>query len=136
MAKHLSEKDIADIVGLIDSWHFDVKLTWEKLCEQMSSRLGLSHSRQTIQSYHRIKKSFQDKKNELRSDDAKAPKTPASLSIAANKIARLEAENIRLKKENNELLSQFVIWQYNAYAHGISIAQLNTPLPKKKDRYS
>ena len=72
----------------------------------------------------------------MRSDDAKAPKTPASLSIAANKIARLEAENIRLKKENNELLSQFVIWQYNAYAHGISIAKLNTPLQKKKDRYS
>lgn len=65
MAKHLSEKDIADIVGLIDSWHFDVKLTWEKLCEQMNTRLGLSHSRQTIQSYHRIKKSFQDKKMNL-----------------------------------------------------------------------
>jgi hypothetical protein len=136
VAKHLSDKDIDDIVKLIDCWHFDVKLTWEKLCEQMRSRLGLTHSRQTIQSFHRIKQSFQDKKHELKNGGAKSPKTPASLSIAASKIARLEAENLRLKRENNELLSQFVIWQYNASSYGISISQLNTPLIEKKDRYS
>ncbi|MDE1237611.1 hypothetical protein [Vibrio aestuarianus] len=136
MAKHLSDKDIADIVELIDSWHFDVKLTWDKLCEQMQSRLRLEHTRQTIQGYHRIKKAFNDKKINLRGGGGKAPKTPASLSIAANKIAKLEAENARLKRENSELLSQFVTWQYNAYAHGVSIPQLNTPLPEKKDRYS
>lgn len=136
MAKHLSDKDIADIVELIDSWHFDVKLTWDKLCDQMRSRLRLEHTRQTIQGYHRIKIAFNDKKINLRGRGGKTPKTPASLSIAANKIARLEAENARLKRENSELLSQFVIWQYNAYAHGVSIPQLNTPLPGKKDRYS
>lgn len=136
MAKHLSEMDISSIVSLIDGWHFDVKLTWEKLCDQMSSRLGLTHSRQTIQGYHRIKKAFQDKKSALKHGEVTSPKTPASLSIAANKIAKLEAENSRLKKENHELLSQFVIWQYNAYAHGVSMPQLNTPLPKKNDRYS
>jgi hypothetical protein len=136
VAKHLSDKNITDITLLIDGWHPDVKLTWEKLCQQMSSRLGLTHSRQTIQGYHRIKKSFQDKKNELKNGKGEPPKTPASLSIAANKIAKLEAENSRLKKENDELLSQFVIWQYNAYAHGVSMPQLNTPLPKKNDRYS
>lgn len=136
MAKHLSDKNITDIVLLIDGWHPDVKLTWEKLCEQMNSKIGLTHSRQTIQSYYRIKKSFQNKKNELKNMGGEPPKTPASLSIAANKIARLEAENSRLKKENDELLSQFVTWQYNAYAHGVSISQLNTPLPKKNDRYS
>ena len=135
MAKHLSDKDIADIVELIDRWHFDVKLTWDKLCEQMQSRLRLEHTRQTIQGYHRIKTAFNDKKINLRGG-GKAPKTPASLSIAANKIARLEVENARLKRENSELLSQFVTWQYNAYAHGVSIPQLNTPLPEKKDRYS
>ena len=59
MAKHLSDKNITDITLLIDGWHPDVKLTWEKLCQQMSSRLGLTHSRQTIQGYHRIKKAFQ-----------------------------------------------------------------------------
>lgn len=136
MAKHLSDKNINDITLLIDGWHPDVKLTWEKLCQQMSSKLGLTHSRQTIQGYHRIKKSFQDKKNELKNGKGEPPKTPASLSIAANKIARLEAENSRLKKENDELLIQFVTWQYNAFAHGVSIPKLNTPLPEKNDRYS
>ncbi len=136
MAKHVSDKNITDITLLIDGWHPDVKLTWEKLCQQMSSRLGLTHSRQTIQGYHRIKKSFQDKKNELKNGKGEPPKIPASLSIAANKIARLEAENSRLKKENDELLIQFVTWQYNAFAHGVSIPQLNTPLSEKNDRYS
>lgn len=136
MAKHLSDKDIADIVGLIDSWNFDVKLTWDKLCEHMKSRLGLTHSRQTIQSYHRIKKAFQAKKNEVKSGVMNAPKIPASLSIAANKIAKLEAENDRLKRENSELLGQFIVWQYNAYARGVSMEQLNMPLPMRKDKYS
>ncbi|HDX8401602.1 TPA: hypothetical protein RQN00_001694 [Aeromonas dhakensis] len=136
MAKHLSDKNINDITSLIDGWHPDVKLTWEKLCEQMRSKLGLTHSRQTIQGYHRIKKAFQDKKNKLKNGKGEPPKTPASLSIAANKIARLEAENSRLKKENDELLIQFVTWQYNAFAHGVSIPLLNTPLPVKNDRYS
>lgn len=135
MAKHLTDKDISDIVELIDSWHFDVKLTWGKLCEQMKSRLQLTHSRQTIQGYHRIKKAFQSKKNEVKNGERESLKPPASLSIAANKIAKLEAENLRLKRENAELLSQFVTWQYNAYAHGISINNLNTPLPEKPRRY-
>lgn len=136
MAKHLSDKDISGIVALIDCWHFDVKLTWDKLCAQMESRLGLAHSRQTIQGYYRIKKAFQDKKRALKNSEENTPKIPPSLSIAANKIAKLEAENTRLKRENSELLSQFVVWQYNAYAHGISIPQLNTPLPERRDRYS
>lgn len=136
MAKHLSDKDIADIVELIDSWHFDVKLTWDKLCEQMQTRLRLEHTRQTIQGYHRIKAAFKDKKNSLRDGGRKVLKTPVSLSFAATKIAKLEAENARLKRENSELLSQFIAWQYNAYAHGISMEQLNMPLPPRKDKYS
>ncbi|WP_318439715.1 hypothetical protein [Photobacterium leiognathi] len=135
MAKHLSDKDIADIVELIDSWNFDVKLTWEKLCEQMKSRLSLEHTRQTIQGYYRIKAAFKEKKISLKNGDGRVSKTPPSLSIAAIKIAKLEAENARLKRENSELLSQFVVWQYNAQLHGISMHQLNTPLAEKKTRY-
>lgn len=42
---------------------------------------------------------------------------PPSMRVAIERINRLEQENERLKRENAGLLQQFVVWQYNAYAH-------------------
>lgn len=42
----------------------------------------------------------------------------------------LKAENERLKRENRDLLQQFVVWQYNAHVHGLSDQNLNKALPK------
>jgi len=42
------------------------------------------------------------------------------MRVAAERIARLERENDRLKRENNELLEQYVVWQYNAHINGLS----------------
>jgi hypothetical protein len=42
------------------------------------------------------------------------------MGVAIERIARLERENERLKRENSELLQQFIVWQYNAHIHGLS----------------
>ena len=55
--------------------------------------------------------------------------TQLSIAVAAQRIKRLEEENVRLKKENELFLEQFVVWQYNAHRNGLSKAQLNDPLP-------
>ncbi len=49
--------------------------------------------------------------------------------MAMQRIARLEAENERLKHENNSLLEQFVVWQYNAHIHGMKDSELNRAQP-------
>jgi hypothetical protein len=130
MAKHLTDKDIHNIVSLLDGWNVETKLTWDGLCELALKRLKISSTRQTIQKPVRIKKAFTDRKKELKSG-FNVPKTPASLSIAAKRIEKLENENERLKKEQSSLLSQFVVWQYNAYANGLTVEQLNRAIPAK-----
>lgn len=130
MAKHLTDKDIHNIVSLLDGWDIESKLTWDNLCELALKRLKISSTRQTIQKPVRIKNAYKDKKKSLRTG-SDVPKTPASLSIAAKRIEKLENENTRLKKEQDSLLAQFVVWQYNAYANGMTIEQLNKAMPAK-----
>lgn len=130
MAKHLTDKDIQNIVLLLDEWDSDSKLTWDNLCELVFKIYKISSTRQTIQKPVRIKTAFKDRKKALKSGQEK-PKVPPSLSIAAKRIEKLENENSRLNKEQGALLAQFVVWQYNAYANGMTVEQLNRAMPAK-----
>jgi DNA-binding transcriptional MerR regulator len=51
------------------------------------------------------------------------------LQVVNERIARLEAENQRLRMENDRLLGQFVRWAYNAYIRGLDEQFLARPLP-------
>jgi len=134
MAKHITDKDIEKVVSLIDQWDDEKKFTWDSLCGLALKRYSITATRQTLQGYSRIKSAYSDKKKDLRDNGKRKLKVPPSLNIAAKRIATLEAENNRLKKEQERLLAQFVVWQYNAYAHGITMDELNRPLPKKDSR--
>lgn len=48
--------------------------------------------------------------------------------MAAQRIDRLTREVERLERENTALLEQFVVWQYNAFTHGLSQEELNKGL--------
>jgi hypothetical protein len=126
MAKHLTAKDIELLVGLIDGW--DGKLTWDALCDEAEGLIGTRPTRQTLNAHARIKSAFGDKKTQQRVG-FKPTKRPQSLTIAAQRIHRLESENQRLKAENSRLLERFVQWQYNAQKRGLSQAVLEDPLP-------
>lgn len=130
MAKHLTDEDIKNIVSLLDEWNSDRKLTWVSLCELSLKKYKIGSTRQTIQKPVRIKKAFKDRKKALKLGQEK-PKIPASLSIAAKRIEKLENENSRLEGESDNLLAQFVVWQYNAYANGMTMEQLNRAMPEK-----
>jgi hypothetical protein len=126
LAKHLSDKDIESIVGIIDG--YAGKLTWDSVCDAAVKVVGKRPTRQSLYSHTRIKNAFKNKKDRLKRGVVDI-KTPPSLKIAGQRISRLEEKNARLKKENDLLLEQFVVWQYNAYRHGLTIEQLNNPLP-------
>ena len=53
MAQHLTDKDIENIVELLDYWPLDQKLTWERLCQAIELQLELvpAPTRQTLQKY-------------------------------------------------------------------------------------
>ena len=126
MAKHLTSKDINILANLIDSW--EGKLGWEALCDAAAPFVGVRPTRQTLNSHAQIKAAFGRKKEQQKTGFA-STKKPMSLSIAAQRIKRLENENDRLKAENASLLERFLKWQYNAYKHGVSQEKLEADLP-------
>lgn len=126
MAKHLSPKDLDMIVGLIDGW--EGKLAWEALCDAIEPLIGSRPTRQTLNSHEKIKSAFTHHKARLKSGFI-STKRPASLSIAEQRIRRLEAENHRLQRENERLLERFMRWQYNAHKFNVSADKLDAPLP-------
>jgi hypothetical protein len=125
LAKHLTDADIEKIIGVIDGW--SGKLGWESLCDAVAPAIGTRPTRQTLSAQKRVKAAFSDKKNRLKGGMAET-KTPPSLAIAGQRIQRLEEENVRLKSENSRLLEQYVVWQYNAYRHGLTEDKLNEAL--------
>lgn len=126
LAKHLTDNDVEQIVGVLDGWRD--KLTWEALCDACLPEIGSKPVRQTLMKFTRIKNAFNACKKRLK-EDIPELRAPPSMRVAIERIARLERENERLKRENAELLQQFVVWQYNAYIRGLSNHELNKPLP-------
>lgn len=126
MARHLRDRDIETVVGLLDGWQG--KLTWAQLCDACKPVLGIRPSRQTLYRYARVKAAYSLTKERLKEADESLA-LPPTIKAAAERLTRLEAENERLKQENENLLEQFVRWQYNAYARGLSDRDLNAPLP-------
>jgi hypothetical protein len=127
MAKHLTQRDIDKILSILDGW--ENKLSWDELCDAAVIHVGKRPTRQSLSSNKQIKEAFGDKKKRLKNVSQEL-KTPSSLTIAAQRIKRLEEQNVRLKNENHRLLEQYVVWQYNAYKYGMDKRKLNEPLPK------
>ncbi|MCF5711034.1 hypothetical protein I9H06_02650 [Pseudomonas tremae] len=126
MAKHLSTRDLDLIVTVIDTW--EGKLGWEALCDAVKPIIGTRPTRQTLSTHQRIKDAYAHQKARLKSGFV-STKRPASLSIAEQRIRRLEAENNRLQRENNLLLERFMRWQYNAHKFNVSAEKLDASLP-------
>ena len=80
MAKHLTDNDIEAIVEYLDEWDLSKNVTWEKLCIALDEDLGISHTRQTLQSHDRIKGAFDELKLHLRGKKKRGGKVLPTLS--------------------------------------------------------
>lgn len=128
MAKHLSPSEIRLAISFI--YGFDgSNLTWDGICDALLPLIGRRPTRQSLSTHREIATAYKHRKQKLKTAEPQVPK-PASLSIAAQRIKRLEAEVSDLKNTNALLLEQFLVIQYNAYKHGLKESQLTFPLPK------
>jgi hypothetical protein len=128
LAKHLTKLDVEAILNIIHA-HDSGKLTWEDICDAAEAIVGKRPTRQSLSANKVIKEAYKAKKVSLKLSVPSKPK-PSSLTAAADRIARLQSENDTLKRKNDSLLEQFVVWQYNSYKRGIKEHQLNAPLPR------
>jgi hypothetical protein len=128
-ARNLSPKDVADIVGTLDGW--TGKLSWESLIDAVERRKHARYTRQALYRHEQVRLAFTSRKKALsgqQSEDDPGEQSP-ELRAALERKARLEAENARLRAENDSLLEQFARWAYNAHTRGLDKAFLNRPLP-------
>lgn len=128
-AKNLEDADIAQIVEMLDGW--SGKLSWDLLIDAIEKRRYMRYTRQALHKHERIRLAYSLRKKSLSSaEDAKEIHYASpELQIANERIARLTAENTRLKAENEQLLEQFVRWAYNAHTRSLDKGFLNRPLP-------
>lgn len=128
-APNLEDERIEVIVGILDGW--TGKLTWEALIEAVERRTHARYTRQALHKHQRIRQAFRLRKRAMKpaSGEAAGDTRPPELQAALQRIARLEAENERLRTENDRLLEQFARWAYNAHTRGLDEKVLNRALP-------
>lgn len=127
-ARNLDDRTIEKIVQILDGW--SGKLSWNLFIVAIEKVTHITYTRQALNNHGRIKDAFIARKAALigrsrKSFDSKSPE----LQFALQRIARLEAENERLNRENNTLLNQFLRWTYNAATRNLSKEFLDQPLP-------
>lgn len=55
---------------------------------------------------------------------------PKSILNGLEAFSTFRPIDLGIQQENDALLQQFVVWQYNAYKYELKEYQLNEPLPK------
>ncbi len=127
-SKNLDDQMIREIVEILDGWSDD--LTWDGLVDTIDRRLGQRYTRQALHKHERIRQAFKARK--MAAADVRGVVGKVAdpvLQLTLDRLARVEAENERLKRESAALLEQFVRWTYNAGLKGLTLDVLNQQLP-------
>lgn len=123
----ITEENLEDIIMLIKTW--EGKLTWKLLCSKVSELLNIkSIERQSLSNYPDIQKAFSQQKQKMKEDAKKEPVPNITMDYLLKQVNNLKAQVQRLEEINERYKQQFIIWQYNAYMHGMTQDTLNKPL--------
>jgi hypothetical protein len=123
----ITEENLEDIIMLIKTW--EGKLTWNLLCSKVSGLLNIkSIERQSLANYPDIQKAFSQQKQKIKEDAKKEPVPNVTMDYLLKQVNNLRAQVQRLEEINERYKQQFIVWQYNAYMHGMTQDALNKPL--------
>lgn len=123
----VTEENLEDIIMLIKTW--EGKLTWKLLCSKVSELLNIkSIERQSLSNYPDIQKAFSQQKQKMKEDAKKEPVPNVTMDYLLKQVNNLKAQVQRLEEINERYKQQFIVWQYNAYMHGMTQDTLNKPL--------
>ena len=137
----ITAENISEVLHLIETWKG--KLSWPLLCEEVMVMLQLDDvSRQALSGYDNIQKAYTARKQFLRENkNTEAPPVNSDVEYWQNQVESLEAELERANKTIEKYKQRFVLWQHNAYIHGMrmeslddAVEMLNKPLTEIKRR--
>lgn len=126
MRQHLTKKDEARIIKIIEEWS-EPKLTWPLLVEACKAKLNISRARQSLMKLPAVDMAMKDRKAALKAPTEKAGWIK-DIQQANERIEKLTEANQQLKAVNQQLLVRFLTWQANADMHGVSQSMLDRPL--------
>ena len=129
MTKKFHEKEIKMVVSIIENWK-KKEFSWSLLCIACKPHLGKIPTRQALCKHIEIAVAYKTRKRSI-SLPKQGIKLPGSLTIAAERIKRLESDNKSLIEENTNLLLMIRKIHENAYRHNISISLLEKELPQR-----
>lgn len=128
MARHLTQTDVKNIVIMLEKWSYE--LTWDLLVDACHSQLGIKTTRQALSRKQEIKDTFGITKSRLKVKGQHYAR-PNSINVAHQRIERLANEVNALRDANDFLIEKFVRWQYNALNRGVTLEELERPLPQQ-----
>ena len=123
----VTEENLEDIIMMIKTW--EDKLTWDLLCSKVSELLNIkSIERQSLANYPDIQGAFSKQKQKLKEKAKANPEPNVTMDYLQKQVKNLKAQVQRLEEINERYKQQFIVWQYNAYMHGMTQITLNKPL--------
>lgn len=128
MARHLTQDDVKKIVNMLHKWSYE--LTWDLLVKACEDELGITTTRQALNRKQEVKDTFGLTKKRLRVKGQHYAR-PNSINVAHQRIEALANENTALRNANDFLIEKFVRWQYNALNRGMTLEELDRPLPQQ-----
>ena len=123
----VTEENLEDIIMMIKTW--EDKLTWDLLCSKVSELLNVkSIERQSLANYADIQEAFSKQKQKIKEKAKANPEPNVTMDYLQKQVKNLKAQVQRLEEINERYKQQFIVWQYNAYMHGMTEDKLNKPL--------
>ncbi|HCF7692387.1 TPA: hypothetical protein NIK51_004335 [Pseudomonas aeruginosa] len=132
-APKLTDVGIEKAVRLLDGWAG--KLTWDRYLAMLEVEIGHKYTKAAMLRHPRIKAAWDHAKELAKDGDGiSVPRSAIETEKALERVRLLEARVDRLTRENNALLEQFVRWSHNAARKGLTLEDLDLPLPYAKPK--
>jgi len=121
----ITAENITEVLHVIETWKG--KLTWPLLCENIMVMLQLDNvTRQALSGYKQIQDAYTARKQYLRENkNTETPSVNSNADYWQNQVESLEAELERANKTIEKYKQRFVLWQHNAYIHGVRMESLD-----------
>jgi len=115
--RHLNNKDIDNILDIINSWPRNEKLTWLPLISKIEKLLFIKKSANALRDHKLIYQAYKSKKEGI---NKVTSEIPIDLKVAHDRIEKLESTLETYKATISRYDQIFLTMQQNAYKKGLT----------------
>lgn len=122
----LDDARVALIVTIIETW--DGKISGEALAERVSAQLGIRCTRPGLMKNETIRRTYDRRVSDQKSGRRRREPDAATRQLQ-NHIEKLKAHIDEKDEVIRAFKERFVLLIHNARAHGMTVEQLELPMP-------